>query len=66
VFSEETNTTDPSTKLPDRCGAGGLSAPGLIWTFDGQWTMAGQDTGRKAKSGKDRRARMGFDIHGRE
>src|SRR5260370_13400851 len=53
-------------RLPDRCGAGGLSAPGLIWTFDGQSTVADQDTGRKAKSGKDRRARRGFGVHGRE
>ena len=40
VFRGERNTTDPSAKLPGRCGAGRLSAPGLLWTRDGQRTVA--------------------------
>jgi hypothetical protein len=34
-----------------------------MWSFDGQRVVVSEDKGKKPKSGRDRRAGMGFGIH---
>src|SRR5712692_6064065 len=61
-------------RVPDRVGAGGISAPCLYWISDVRWTVFSREKnkrlklerGRQTNRGKAGRARMGCDIHGRE
>jgi len=64
--------SDPDTIL-EKLGAGGISAPRLMWSFDGQWAVVSEEknSGRKREGDKPfsdqgERARMGCDKHGRE
>ena len=52
--------------VPDRVGAGGISAPRRMWSFDGQWTAAGEEKNRRESGRGGRSARIGCDIHARE
>jgi hypothetical protein len=44
----------------------GISAPRLMWNFEGQWKEVSKEKNRGSKPRRDQRAEMGFAIHGRE